>query len=221
MVLINTPNNPTGRIYPPATLERLAEALRRHDGSRDGRVYILSDESYSKVLFDGHRMVTPAAFYERTLLVHTYSKSSLAPAQRLGYLALPPSMAGRERLRQMAMVAALATGNALPDAVMQYALADIEHITLDRRRLQRRRDRMLERLRAMGYHVHTPEATFYLTPRSPGPDDWAFARALARDKVLVLPGQVVEMPGYFRISLTATDDMVERSLPAFERASRR
>jgi aspartate aminotransferase len=101
---------------------------------------------------------------------------------------------------------------------MQYALADIEHITLDLRRLQRRRDRMLGALRAMGYRVHTPEATFYLVPRSPGPDDWAFARTLARDKVLVLPGQVVEMPGYFRISLTATDDMVERSLPVFERA---
>ena len=220
VVRVNTPNNPTGRIYPPATLARLAETLRRHGGSRDRPVYLLSDESYSKVLFDGNRMVSPAAFYERTLLVHTYSKSALAPAQRLGYLALPPSMPGRERLRQMAMVAALATGNALPDAVMQYALADIEHITLDLRRLQRRRDRMLGALRGMGYNVHTPEATFYLVPRCPGTDDWAFARTLARERVLVLPGQVVEMPGYFRISLTATDDMVERSLPVFERAIR-
>jgi len=218
VVLINTPNNPTGRVYPAATLERLADTLRRHGGSGDRSVYLLSDESYSKVLFDGRRMVTPASFYERTLLVHTYSKSALAPAQRLGYLALPPSMPDRERLRRMAMVAALATGNAQPDAVMQYALPDIEHITLDLDRLQRRRDRMLGALRGMGYHVHTPEATFYLLPRCPSEDDWAFARALAREKVLVLPGQVVELPGYFRISLTATDDMVERSLPVFERA---
>jgi aspartate aminotransferase len=181
VVLINTPNNPTGRIYPPATLERLADTLRRHGGSRDRPVYLLSDESYSKVLFDGNPMVTPASFYERTLLVHTYSKSSLAPGQRLGYLALPPSMPGRERLRQMAMVAALATGNALPDVVMQYALADIGQINVDLYRLQRRRDRMLGALRAMGYHVRTPEATFYLLPGCPGPDDWAFARTLARE----------------------------------------
>jgi aspartate aminotransferase len=220
VVLINTPNNPTGRIYPAATLERLAGALRRHGGSGDRPVYLLSDESYSKVLFDGHRMVSPASFYERTLLAHTYSKSALAPAQRLGYLALPPAMPGRERLRRMAMVAALATANAQPDAVMQYALPDIEHITLDLPRLQRRRDRMLGALRGMGYQVHTPEATFYLLPRCPSADDWAFARALAREKVLVLPGEVVEMPGYFRISLTATDDMVERSLAVFERARR-
>jgi aspartate aminotransferase len=220
VVLINTPNNPTGRIYPSATLERLADTLRRHAGSRDRPVYVLSDESYSKVLFDGNRMVSPASFYAHTLLVHTYSKSALAPGQRLGYLALPAAMPGRERLRQMAMVAALATANALPDAVMQYALADIEHIALDLPRLQRRRDRMLGALRAMGYEVHTPEATFYLMPRSPSPDDWAFARALAREKVLVLPGEVVEMPGYFRISLTGTDDMVERSLPVLDRAIR-
>ena len=80
---------------------------------------------------------------------------------------------------------------------------------------------MLDALRAMGYQVHRPEATFYLLPRSPTPDDWEFARLLAREKVLVLPGQVVEMPGYFRISLTATDAMVERSLPILERAIRR
>jgi aspartate aminotransferase len=220
VVLINTPNNPTGRIYPPTTLERLADTLRRHAGSRDRPVYLLSDESYSKVLFDGHRMVSPASFYDHTMVVHTYSKSALAPAQRLGYLALPPSMPGRARLRKMAMVAALATGNAMPDAIMQYALPDIERITLDLHGLQRRRDRMLGDLRGIGYHVHTPEATFYLLPRCPGPDDWAFVRTLAREKVLVLPGQVVELPSYFRISLTGTDDMVERSLPVFERAIR-
>jgi len=220
VVLVNTPNNPTGRIYPPATLERLADTLRRHGDSRRRPVYLLSDESYSRVLFDGHRMVSPGLFYERAMLVHTYSKSTLAPGQRLGYLALPPSMPDREQLRQMAMVAALATGIALPDAVMQYALADLEHIRLDLGRLQRRRDRMLAALRAMGYQVRTPEATFYLMPRSPDPDDWAFARMLARDKVLVLPGRVVEMPGYFRISLTGTDAMVERSLPVLERAIR-
>ena len=77
---------------------------------------------------------------------------------------------------------------------------------------------MLRALRGMGYDVHTPEGTFYLLPRCPSPDDWTFARMLARAKVLVLPGQVVELPGYFRISLTGTDDMVERSLPVFERA---
>jgi aspartate aminotransferase len=218
VVLINTPNNPTGRIYPAGTLQGLGDLLRRHGEAVGRPIYLVSDESYSRVLFDGNRMLSPASFYERSLLVHTYSKSALAPGQRLGYLAMPASMPDRPELREAYLVAALATGNMLPDAIMQYAMADIEEITLDMGRLQRRRDRMLEALRGMGYEVRTPEATFYLMPRSPIADEIEFCRRLLADRVVVLPGLAFEMPGWFRISLTATDDMVERSLPSFERA---
>jgi aspartate aminotransferase len=217
-VLINTPNNPSGRIYPSETLDRLAALLRRHAERADRPAYVISDEAYSRVLFDGNRMHTPAASYDRSLLVHTYSKSALAPGQRLGFLALPPSMPDRQALREAFLATALATGGGLPDAVMQYALPDIEGIVLDMDRIQRRRDRMLDALREMGYQVRTPEATFYLLPRSPVDDDLSFTRRLAREKVLVLPGRACEMPGHFRISLTATDEMVERALPVFERA---
>jgi aspartate aminotransferase len=218
IVLLNTPNNPTGRIYPAVTLERLAGVLDRHAGSRDRPVYVLSDESYSRIVFDGNPMLTPAAHIARSLLVHTFSKSSLAPAQRLGFLALPPTMPDREAFRLAATGVGLAIGNALPDAVMQYALPDLEGLVVDVGRLQRRRDRMLDALRAAGYEVGTPEATFYLLVRSPDPDDAAFAQRLAADEVLVLPGSVCELPGWFRISLTATDDMVDRALPLFAKA---
>jgi aspartate aminotransferase len=218
VVLLNSPNNPTGRIYPAATLERLARVLDRHAGSSERPVHVLSDESYSRIVFDGNPMVTPAAHIPRSLLVHTFSKSSLAPAQRLGFLALPPTMPDREAFRLAATGVGLATGNALPDAVMQYALPDLEGLVVDVGRLQRRRDRMLDALRAAGYEVGTPEATFYLLVRSPDPDDAAFARRLAADDVLVLPGSVCELPGWFRISLTATDDMVDRALPLFAKA---
>lgn len=218
MVLINTPNNPTGRIYPAETLERLAGVLERRSREAGHPVYLLSDEAYSKVLYDGNRMVSPARWYPDTFLVHTYSKSALAPGQRLGYLAMPPAMPDREDFRTAYLAAGVATSNATPDSIMQYALADIEGIVLDMERLQRRRDRMLEALRSSGYDVHTPEATFYLLPKCPIDDDVEWARRLAREHVAVLPGRACEMPGYFRISLTATDDMVERALPVFERA---
>ncbi len=219
MVLINTPNNPTGRIYPAETLARLGELLDSHGQTIGRAIYLLSDESYSKILFDGNRMMTPAAHYARSLLVHTFSKSALAPGQRLGFLALPPTMPDRETLRMTAMAVGFSTANMLPDAVMQYALPDLEDIVVDMDRLQRRRDRVLEALRTAGYDVHTPEATFYLLVRSPDPDDRAFARRLAQEKVLVLPGAACEMPGWFRISLTATDEMVDRAIPVFERAA--
>jgi aspartate aminotransferase len=220
MVLINTPNNPTGRIYPEATLARLGSILERHSDEVGRPVFLLSDESYSKILFDGTPMRTPAHHYDRTLLVHTFSKSTLAPAQRLGFLALPPSMPDREALRRVALGTALATGNMAPDAVMQYALPDLLDITVDMDRIQRRRDRLLRALRGAGYETNTPEGTFYLLVRSPIDDEVAFGRHLAEDKVLVLPGSAFEMPGYVRLSLTATDEMVERAIPVFERAIR-
>jgi aspartate aminotransferase len=214
-LLINTPHNPTGRIFGEDTLVALASVLEQAS-ARNGRpIYLISDEAYSRILFDGNRMITPAAFYPRSLLIHTYSKSSLAPGQRLGYVALTPGTPGRDELRQAFMVAGFSTGNMLPDAIMQYALPEIEAMSIDLDHLQRKRDRMVDALREMGYEVHSPQATFYLLPRAPIEDDVLFARTLAAQKVLVLPGVAVEMPGYFRISLTATDAMIDRALPVF------
>jgi aspartate aminotransferase len=105
----------------------------------------------------------------------------------------------------------------MPDAVMQYALPDIDGLLIDIAAIQRRRDRMVTRLREQGYQLHIPEATFYLLPRAPIADDRAFCALVAEQGVAVLPGHVIELPGYFRISLTATDEMVERSLPIFAR----
>jgi aspartate aminotransferase len=130
-------------------------------------------------------------------------------------------MPGRESMRQALMIAQLTIGgNGVPNAVLQRALGDLEKLSVDVKALQRRRDRMIESLRASGYDVHTPEATFYLLPRSPIEDDVAFTDQLAKDKVFILPGTLVEMPGWFRISITGNDDMVERALPVFERAAK-
>jgi aspartate aminotransferase len=101
---------------------------------------------------------------------------------------------------------------------MQHALADLDGLSIDIAHLQRKRDRMIEALRTMGYHVHTPEGTFYLLPASPWADDVAFCELLGEFDILVLPGSVTEIPGYFRISLTATDTMIDRALPGFAAA---
>ena len=214
-VLINTPHNPTGRIFSEETLGALASALE-DASARNGRpIYLISDEAYSRILFDGNRMITPGASYARSLLIHTYSKTTLAPGQRLGYVALAPGMPGRDQVRQAFMVAGFSTGNMLPDAIMQYALPEIDAMSIDLHHLQRKRDRVVDALREMGYELQSPQATFYLLPKAPIEDDMLFARTLAAQKVLVLPGTAVDMPGYFRISLTATDVMIDRALPVF------
>jgi aspartate aminotransferase len=116
------------------------------------------------------------------------------------------------------MAVGLASGNWLPDAIMQYALPDIDLMSIDLVGLRFKRDRMVTALRAYGYELRVPEATFYLLVKAPIEDDVEFARRLREDNVLVLPGRTVDMPGYFRISLTATDDMIDRALPVFAAA---
>ena len=217
-ILINSPNNPTGKIYPPATLERLADILRAASERLGRDIYLMSDEAYSRIIYDNHPYTSPTQFYPNSFLIYTYGKTLLTPGQRIGYIALPPTMPNRERMRPALMAAQLMAGYAYPNALLQHAIGDLEQLSIDIPHLQRKRDRMVGALGEMGYDVHMPEGTFYLLPRSPLADDLAFMERLAQHNVFCLPGKVVEMPGYFRISLTANDDMIERALLGFAAA---
>jgi aspartate aminotransferase len=218
MVIINTPNNPTGRIYPAATLMALASVLGEASDSHGSPIYLLSDEPYAGLVFSDATMVSPAAFYPNTLMSYSYGKVLLTPGQRLGWLALSPNMPGRESLRGLMQIAQMAGGWVFPNALLQHSIEDLEHLSLDLADLESKRDMMGNELLSLGYDLRLPEGTFYLWVRSPVPDDYAFAMSLAERGVIVLPGSATEGPGYFRISLTATRDMIERSLPAFAAA---
>jgi len=217
-IIVNSPHNPSGRILQSAELGRLAEVLETAS-KRNGRpIYLLSDEAYSRILFDGEPFHTPLQHYPRSLLLYTYGKTLLTPGQRIGYIAMPPSMPDREQLRGAIFTAQLVTGYAFPNAVMQYAIGDLEKLSIDVGLLERRRDRIISALSQMGYDTLKPGGTFYVLVRSPIADDVAFVERLAQENVFVMPGKVFELPEWFRISLTANDDMVERALQGFERA---
>ena len=220
-IIVNSPNNPTGKIYPPETLTALADLLTSASERHGRPIYLISDEAYSRIVFDDRPYPSPTGFYPYSFLVYTYAKQLLTPGQRCGYVALPPTMPDRREMREALMIAQLTHGgHGAPSNVLQRAIADIEPMNVDIAALQRRRDRMVESLSTYGYDLHSPEGTFYLLPTSPIPDDVAFVDRLAQDKVFVLPGAIVEMPGRFRISVTGNDDMVERALPVFERAAK-
>lgn len=218
IVIVNSPNNPTGRIYPPETLQRLAAVLEEASQRHGRRIFLLSDEPYNRIVFSGQTFHTPAEFYPHTLIAYSYGKTLLSPGQRLGYLALPPTMPDREAMRHAVLRLQMAAGWAFPNAVMQYALPALEGQSFDVAGLERRRDLMVEALTGMGYDVHRPEGTFYLFPRSPIPDDEAFARLLLAQGILVMPGAMFETPGFFRLCLTATEETCERSLAGFAAA---
>lgn len=218
VVIVNSPHNPTGKIYTPETLRVLAEVLREASVRHGSPIYLISDEAFSRILFDGRRFVSPTAFYPYSMLVYTYGKTLLAPGQRLGYLALSPEMPGREDMRGALTVAQIATGWAFPNALMQYSMPDLEKLCIDLEVLQHKRDWMVRELRSMGYQMMAPEGTFYLLVKSPLPDDVAFTNLLAELNIFCLPGSVEEAPGYFRVSLTANEEMIGRALPGFRKA---
>ena len=218
VLIVNSPNNPTGRIYPPELLLRLAELLEAASVRIGRRIYLISDEAYNRIVFDGLRFHSPVEFYAHTLLAYSYGKTHLSPGERVGYLALPATMPHREEMVPAITGLQVAMGWVYPNTVLQHALPELEKFSIDVGQLERRRDRLVEELGGMGYRVWRSEGTFYLYVPSPIPDDEAFTASLARRDVFVFPGVLFETPGFFRISLTANEDMIERSLPAFEAA---
>jgi aspartate aminotransferase len=217
LVIVNTPHNPTGRIYGRDELLALADLLNRASARIGRRIFLLSDEPYRRIRFDERAFVSPAAVYPWTVIAYSYGKVLLAPGQRLGYLALSPLMPEPERqaLRDSVFAAQMALGWCFPNAVMQYAIPDLEGLSIDIQAISARRTRMSDALTKAGYDVLRPEGTFYLFCKYPGGDPDRFWNALADRDVFVMPGRVMESPSHFRICLTACEPMVERSLPIF------
>jgi aspartate aminotransferase len=222
LVIVNSPHNPTGRIYDRETLQQLADLLERASTRIGHRVFLLSDEPYRRLRFDGRDFISPASLYPWTLISYSYGKILLAPGQRLGYLAVSPVMPAAERqaLCDAMFSAQMALGWCFPNAVMQYAVPDLERLSIDRQALARRRDRLTAALTKAGCDVLAPEGTFYLWSRWPSGDPKRLWNALADRDVFVLPGAIMNAPDYFRISLTASDAMIDRAMPAFEEMGR-
>jgi len=217
-VLLNTPHNPSGRVYPIEDLRRLGSMLTAASDRIDRPIRLVSDEPYNRIVFDGRPFHSPAEVYPDTIVTYSYGKQLLAPGMRIGYLTVPPTMPDRVALRDRVLLAQVAAGYLFPNALLQHAIEDLEGISIDIGALQRRRDRMVAILAELDFEHTVPEGTFYVMARSPIPDDMRFAEILAEEGAVVLPGTVVEVPGWFRISLTANDEMVDSSLGALRRA---
>jgi aspartate aminotransferase len=220
-VIVNSPNNPTGRVYSAETLTRLGHVLERACERVGHPIYLISDEVYRAIVYDGADFCSPAAFYKNTITVYSYGKTLLTPGQRLGYIALSPRIEDVDGLRAILSSSQILSGWAMASALMQHSLPQLEGLSLSLSDLQRRRDRLVSGLRESGYEVHIPEGAFYVTPKTPIEDDVEFCEILAQRGVLCLPGSVVKMNGYLRASITANDEMIERALPIFAAARNR
>ncbi len=219
-IIINSPHNPSGRVYPLETWTALGEMLLRASERNGAPIWIVSDEPYNRIVYDGRVFHSPAEAYPHTIITYSYGKTLLTPGQRIGYITWPPTLplAEREQLRQVITLSQVATGYAFPNALLQHSIEELEALSIDIGALERRRDRLVPALTTLGYAPTMPEGTFYVMAKAPIDDDQAFAAILSEHDVLVLAGSVVEVPGWFRISLTASDAMVEQGIRGFAAA---
>lgn len=219
-VIVNSPHNPTGRVYPAETLRRIDELLEAANRRYGTQIVVISDEPYNRILFDGVQATSPVEYIRNTMIVYSFSKILQTPGLRVGYLALSPALEGREELRRTIHAMQIAGGWAFPSASLRHALIDFNQLAISVPRLQRKRDRLVHALRQIGYDTNVPEAALFILVRSPWADDGAFVDLLAQHDVLVMPGNLFGLPGYFRICLTASEEAIERGLRGFAAAWR-
>jgi aspartate aminotransferase len=207
-VILSQPANPTGLLYGPEELRALAGVLARAPHPP----LLISDECHRDYVLPPATFVSPLGSYERTCLVHSFGKTLLLQGQRTGFVAVSPRHPERRQLARTLERLMRVTGFCAPTALMQQALGALLELRPELGRLSARRERALRALDGSGYRVVPSQGTFFLYPRTPGGDDFAFTERLARRGVLVLPAPVFHHRGHFRIALTATDEALDRAL---------
>ncbi len=216
-ILVNSPNNPSGVIYPVSTFVELEAVL----GRAPRPIVLISDEPYKALVFDN--MVPPEVppLVTRSIVATSWSKSLAIPGERIGYLAFSPRMPEAAELFEACTFTNRVLGFVNAPALWQWVVAEVGDLVIDVGPYREKRDLMYEGLTRIGYRCVKPQGAFYVFPRAPIDDDVAFVRLLADEGVLTVPGSGFGMPGHIRISLTVERDTVVRALPGFERAFRR
>ena len=216
-VLLSHPANPTGRNYPPTQLAALAEALRQAEERLGREITVIADETHRDFTEAG-AYHSAAQFWERTVVVYSFGKYHFIQGQRLGYVATSPRHPGRKAVSAELARWTRITGVATPTALMQRAVPRLLALRHDQTWLPRWRQRLVHQLTLDGYTVVRPDATLFVYVQTPpGHDDFDFVSELASEGVLVLPAPVFHHTGYFRLSLTGSEEMLEAALPILKR----
>jgi aspartate aminotransferase len=216
-IILNSPNNPSGVIYPVETFTALEQVLARAPQP----IVLISDEPYRALVFDDVVVPEVAPLVTRTVVATSWSKSLAIPGERIGYLAFSPRMPEAADLFEACTFTSRVLGFVNAPALWQWVVAEVGEQAIDVAPYREKRDLMYEGLARIGYECVKPRGAFYVFPRTPIPDDVAFVRMLAEEGVLTVPGSGFGMPGHIRISLTVDRETVVRALPGFERAYRK
>ena len=216
-VLINSPNNPSGAVYSAETLTRLAGMLERKEREFGHDLWLISDEPYREIVFDGKEQSYPAWFWPRTITCYSFSKSLSMPGDRIGYVAVNPESGVSHELAAMCGQVSRGIGHNCPTALMQLIAAECCEMTADLSVYETNMNLLYDGLTGMGFDIVRPGGTFYMTPRAPEKDAGAFSRKALEYGIVVVPCDTFGLPGYFRIAYCTDTDKVRRSIPAFRK----
>lgn len=221
-LILNSPNNPTGAVYPEEILAELGRLLREKSATLGKAIYLISDEPYRRIIYDGVTCPSIFPLYPETLVVRSFSKELGLAGERIGYIAIGPEVEQRDQVFGAAAFCNRILGYVNAPALMQHVLQDMPDTSVDIEPYRRNRDLLYDGLLKMGYGLEAkPQGAFYIFPRVPMEDDVQFVQALREERVLAVPGIGFGRSGYIRISYCVDEGTVIRGLEGLEKVLRR
>jgi len=217
-IILNSPNNPSGRIYDENSLRNLGKLFETIKQKNNQTIYLLSDEPYSKIVYDGARVPSIFQAYADSIMATSYSKDLSLPGERIGYLAVNPRMENWKQAIDGLTFCNRILGFVNAPALMQRILPQLQGVTVNVSEYKGKRDHLCRGLAEAGYSFVKPEGAFYLFPRSPIADDVKFVNILLEENILAVPGKGFGTPGHFRLAYCVADRVIEGSLEGFRRA---
>lgn len=212
-VLVNSPNNPSGIVYSEETLERLAAILTEKSKAFGHNIFLISDEPYREIAYDGKTVPYPAKFYPHTLTCYSFSKSLSVPGERIGYVAVNPLCEAADKLVPMMGQISRGIGHNCPSSLIQLAAAEAVDETADLSVYETNMNLLYDTFQELGFRVQRPGGTFYIMPKALEEDAGAFCRKALKYDLVFVPCEGFHAPGYFRVAYCIDTEKVKRSLP--------
>jgi aspartate aminotransferase len=220
-VIVNSPHNPTGVVYSEKLMKQICGILAKKETQFGSAIYLISDEPYRKLIYDGLKYPSPLLVYKRAIIATSHSKDLALPGERIGYIAIHPDCPEKQILMDGFIYCNRTLGYVNAPAIMQHIVRYLQDVTVSITDYQKKRDFLYQNLVDMGYSVVKPQGAFYMFPKSPIPDDVAFVRVLQEELVLAVPGVGFGGPGHFRISYCIDDKTLAGSLEGFKKTAKK
>lgn len=220
-IIVNSPNNPSGMIYPEADIRRLAALLEEKEREYGHAIYLIADEPYREIVFTDDEVPYLPRFYANTLVGYSYSKSLSLPGERIGYLLIPDTVEDFEDTVAAASVANRILGFVNAPSLFQRVIGRCAGMSSDMSQYRKNKDVLYRALTEMGYECIEPRGAFYMFPKCFIPDDKEFCTVAKEYRLLIVPGSTFACPGYFRLAFCVSHETVLNSLPAFEKLAQR